>query len=84
VGPIGAGASAATANLSADILSFSRAKGLYGGISLEGAVVAVRNDWNEAYYGKKTDPIGILMMQDVTNPQASPLIQAIEKASERK
>ena len=38
--PIGAGAWAATANLSADILSFSHAKDLYGGVSLEGATVA--------------------------------------------
>ncbi len=33
-GPVGAGVSASTVNLSADILSFSRSKGLYGGISL--------------------------------------------------
>ena len=83
-GPIGAGASAATANLSADILSFSRAKGLYGGISLDGAVVAVRGDWNEAYYGKWLDPIDILIMQGTTSPQATSLIQLIEKASGRK
>ena len=83
-GPIGAGASAATANLSADILSFSRAKGLYGGISLEGAVVAVRDVWNEAYYGKKIDPIGVLIIQEATNPHASSLIQNVEKASGRK
>ncbi len=83
-GPIGAGASAATANLSVDILSFSRAKGLYGGISLDGAVVAVRDGLNEAYYGKNLDPIDILITQDATNPQATSLIQVIEKASGRK
>ena len=83
-GPIGAGASASTANLSADILSFSRAKGLYGGISLDGAVVAVRDVWNEAYYGKRLDPIDILIMQGTTSPQATSLIQLIEKASGRK
>jgi SH3 domain-containing YSC84-like protein 1 len=83
-GPIGAGASASTANLSADILSFSRAKGLYGGISLDGAVVAVRDAWNEAYYGKKIDPTDILILQDSGSPQSAPLIQAIEKASGRK
>jgi len=83
-GPVGAGASAATANLSADILSFSRAKGLYGGISLDGAVVAVRDGLNEAYYGKNLDPIDILITQDATSPQAISLIQVIEKASGRK
>jgi len=83
-GPIGAGASAATANLSVDILSFSRAKGLYGGISLDGAVVAVRDAWNEAFYGRKIDPIDILIIRDAGNPQASSLIQVIERATGRK
>ena len=41
VGPVGAGAAGATAALSADIISFSRSKGLYGGISLDGSVIAV-------------------------------------------
>jgi lipid-binding SYLF domain-containing protein len=79
VGPIGIGASAATANLSADIISFSRAKGLYGGLSLDGAVVAVRESLNDAYYGKKVNPTGILIRHEVTNPQATKLIQAVEK-----
>jgi lipid-binding SYLF domain-containing protein len=79
VGPIGIGASAATANLSADIISFSRAKGLYGGISLDGAVVAVRESLNGAYYGKKVNPTDILIRHEVTNPQAARLIQAVEK-----
>lgn len=79
VGPIGIGASAATANLSADIISFSRAKGLYGGISLDGAVVAVREGLNDAYYGKKVKPTDILIRHGVTNPQAARLIQAVEK-----
>jgi len=79
VGPIGIGASAATANLSADIISFSRAKGLYGGISLDGAVVAVREGLNDAYYSKKVNPTDILIRHEVANPQAASLIQAVEK-----
>jgi lipid-binding SYLF domain-containing protein len=78
-GPVGIGASAATANLSADIVSFSRAKGLYGGVSLSGAVVAVREGWNDAYYGKKVTPTGILIKRDVYNPGASGLIDSIAK-----
>jgi lipid-binding SYLF domain-containing protein len=78
-GPIGAGASAASANLSADILSFSRSKGLYGGISLDGAVVAVRDSWNDAYYGKIVRPVDILVSRTVTNPEASGLINAVAK-----
>jgi len=83
MGPVGIGASAATANLSADIISFSRAKGLYGGISLDGAVVAVRGSLNDAYYGKKVSPTDILIRHEVTNPQAARLIQAVEKISEK-
>jgi len=52
-GPIGAGVSAASANLSADILSFARSKGLYGGVSLDGAVVAIRHVLNEAYLARR-------------------------------
>ena len=81
VGPVGAGAEAATANLSADIISYSRAKGLYGGISLEGAVVAVRDGLNKAYYGKEVTPTAILVRHEATNPQAAGLIGAVSKAA---
>lgn len=54
VGPAGAGASAATTtNLDADVVSFARSKGLYGGVSFEGAVVANRPEWNAAYHGRE-------------------------------
>ena len=57
-GPVGVGAAASTANLSADIVSFSRSKGLYGGISVDGAVVKTRSGWNNAYYrGSSRPPI---------------------------
>ena len=81
IGPVGAGAEAATANLSADIISYSRAKGLYGGISLEGAVVAVRDGLNKAYYGKEVTPTAILVRHEATNPQAAGLIGAVSKAA---
>jgi SH3 domain-containing YSC84-like protein 1 len=83
-GPIGVGAAASTANLSADLISFSRAKGLYGGVSLDGAIVAVREGWNNAYYGRRVDPIDILILQDMKNLQAAPLIEAVARASGKK
>src|SRR6266704_5256204 len=49
-GPIGAGAKS---DVVADLISFSRAKGLYGGLNLDGTVVHNSNDWNELYYQKK-------------------------------
>jgi lipid-binding SYLF domain-containing protein len=80
-GPIGAGVSAATANLSADILAFSRSKGLYGGISLDGAVIATRGDRNNAYYGREVTPADILVRRDVSTQHAMGLIEAVEKAA---
>ncbi len=81
-GPFGVGAAAATANLSADILSFSRSKGLYGGVALDGAVVAVRGALNDAYYGKKqVSPTDILVRHEVRNPQAMSLIEDLSKSA---
>jgi len=81
LGPVGAGAEAATANLSADLVSYSRAQGLYAGISLEGAVVAARDGLNKAYYGKEVTPTAILVRHEATNPQAAGLIGAVSKAA---
>ena len=81
VGPVGAGAEAATANLSADIISFSRAKGLYAGVSLEGAVVATRGALNKAYYGKEVSPTDILVKRTVSNKKAAGLVSAVKKAA---
>lgn len=84
VGPVGAGAAAASANLSADILSFSRSQGLYGGVSLDGAVVKTRDGLNQTYYGKKVNSTDILVRHAVRNSQATGLIKAVEKASAAK
>jgi len=80
-GPVGAGAQAATQNLSADIVSFSRAKGIYGGVSVDGAVVATRDALNKAYYGKAVSPTDILVKRTVSNKKAAGLISAVSKAA---
>ena len=81
VGPVGAGMEGATAlNLSADMLSFARAKGLFGGISLEGTVIATRDQWNRTYYGKDVRPTDILVKRAVTNPQSANLRATLDRA----
>lgn len=61
-GTVGGGLEASiTTNLGADILVFSQAAGLYGGASLEGAVLAKRVDMNEAHYGKGATPRAIVL-----------------------
>jgi SH3 domain-containing YSC84-like protein 1 len=84
-GPVGAGASAETANLSADILSFSRQKGLFAGASLEGAVMSKRDGLNEAYYKKEdVTPTEILIKGAPTNKDAAALKAEINKLAAAK
>jgi lipid-binding SYLF domain-containing protein len=78
-GPVGGGAAAATAGLSADLVSYSKAKGLYGGFSVDGSVVGVRTSLNHAYYGKPVTPTDILVTGAVKNPQAASLTEAVAK-----
>lgn len=82
-GPFGMGASAATANTSVDLLSFSRSKGLYGGVSLQGAAVAVRGALNRAFYGREVSVTDILIRGEVSNPKAAPFVQAVARAATR-
>ncbi len=72
-GPIGAGAKAQTA----DILAFSRTKGIYGGVNIEGAVLKTRDDWNHDYYGSQTAPREILIKRTETSSHADELRSAV-------
>jgi lipid-binding SYLF domain-containing protein len=78
-GPIGAGASG---DVVADFVSFSRAKGLYGGLNLDGTVISISNEWNEAYYGKKAIlPPDILVRMNVRNKGADKLLHDVMLAT---
>src|SRR5919112_662150 len=57
-GPVGRAAGASTnAGLSAGILSYSRSKGAFLGVSLKGVAITPDNDLNEAFYGKKASEL---------------------------
>ena len=56
-GPVGRNASTATdGQLKAEIWSWSRARGLFAGVALDGAVLSIDDDANEAVYGRDTTP----------------------------
>ena len=56
-GPLGRNASTATdGQLKAEIWSWSRARGLFAGVALDGAVLRMDHDANEAAYGRDTTP----------------------------
>lgn len=76
-GPVGAGGQAATA----DIIQFSRTKGVFGGLTLEGAVIGIRDSLNNAYYGQEARPRDILVRRDVSNAHAQPLIETVARVA---
>ncbi len=78
-GPIGAGAKAQTT----DILAFSRSRGLYGGLSLEGAVVKTRQDLNRAYYNADVRGGDIVFRGDIYNPASANLQTAAWRLANR-
>jgi lipid-binding SYLF domain-containing protein len=77
-GPVGAGAQS---DLVADLISFSRATGVYGGVNFDGTVVAPSDQWNELYYGKPVHATDILVRMSVHNTQASEVLNLVSAAS---
>jgi lipid-binding SYLF domain-containing protein len=80
VGPVGAQATAATdILLKGGIYSYSRAKGLFAGISLEGAGMGTEYDLNRAYYQTTSNPKDILYGQVETPESGKKLFEALSR-----
>lgn len=79
LGPVGAGAKG---DITTDFISFSKAKGLYAGVNLEGSVVSVRDSLNKAYYGKSVRPVQIIAEKQVYNPGTAKLIETLKMGNE--
>jgi lipid-binding SYLF domain-containing protein len=82
-GPVGRTSEAATdLQLHAEILTYSRSRGAFAGVSLEGSVLKQDADGNERLYGRKVDPKDILFKGAVSPPAAAkPLDAALDKYS---
>jgi lipid-binding SYLF domain-containing protein len=80
-GPVGAGAKS---DIIADLITFNRAKGVYGGLNFDGTVVTAADDWNQAYYGKKVLPPDILVRGGVSNKGADKLLAQVTAATAKK
>jgi SH3 domain-containing YSC84-like protein 1 len=85
-GPVGRNATAQTnVRLDAEILGYSRSKGLFAGISLEGATLRQDKDDNHDFYGKEIDARVLLMEGTEPLPaEARPLAAALSRKSPRK
>ncbi len=73
-GPVGRSATAATdARMSAEILSYSRTKGVFAGVALDGAVVQADKSGDKAMYGENVDRHDILSGK-VATPQSAHIL----------
>jgi len=82
-GPVGRTAEGATdVEMRAEILSYSRTRGVFAGVSLAGAVLKQDEDANARLYGKDLSPRDIVFNDEVRPPAAAqPLITALTKYS---
>jgi SH3 domain-containing YSC84-like protein 1 len=71
-GPVGRNASAETdVTLRSEILSYSRSRGLFAGVSLEGSTIRPDNKANEKIYGEKLEAKQIVLSDQVKVPAAA-------------
>jgi SH3 domain-containing YSC84-like protein 1 len=84
-GPVGRTSSAETdAQLHAEILTWSRSRGAFAGISLEGATLRPDEDWNTELYGKPLGNKEIVMGGIPAPSAAAKLLATLDKYSSRK
>jgi len=78
-GPVGAGAKS---TITADLVAFTRAKGIYGGVNLDGTVVHANVAWNDAYYNAgNVLPPDIVMRKTARSAKSGPLLTAVANAA---
>ena len=81
-GPVGRSAAAGTdIALHAEILTYSRSRGVFAGISLSGAVVQADDSGNQAFYGTAANKENILDGKVATPSEANVLLLAVSKAT---
>jgi len=77
-GPVGKGT---TSDVTADVVSFAKSKGLFAGLNLEGSMVKVSDDSNKAYYNMAASPVDIVVKKTVSNPGSAKLREELKKAA---
>ena len=83
-GPVGRHASAGTDwKMNTEMLTYSRSKGVFAGLTLEGAVVEQDNDSTRAIYGKHMTFRNILSGKATTPRSAEAFLKAVSKAGQQ-
>jgi lipid-binding SYLF domain-containing protein len=84
-GPVGRSTQAETdAALTAEILTWSRVRGLFAGVSLSGATLREDSDWNQELYGKKVSNREIVEGKVGAPKAAATLMAELNRYSSRK
>jgi lipid-binding SYLF domain-containing protein len=85
-GPIGRkGEAGVTGNLKSAVYSYSRSKGLFAGIALDGAVIDIDDDANHSAYGKTANASTILSSTAMaSNVNVQPFMQALHRVAGKK
>jgi lipid-binding SYLF domain-containing protein len=84
-GPVGRSAEAGVnLNLKSGIYSYSRAKGLFAGVALDGAVLDIDDSRNKKVYGPSVDAREILNGSVQSNPTVQPFMDTLEKVAPKK
>jgi lipid-binding SYLF domain-containing protein len=68
-----------TTSLGADIVAFTIARGLYGGLSIQGSMMTTRTEWNQAYYGQPLAARQIVVQMQANNQGADPLREVLTR-----
>jgi SH3 domain-containing YSC84-like protein 1 len=83
-GPVGRNSSAQTdGKFTAEILSWSRSRGVFAGVALQGATLREDKDENEALYGKKFTTKEIVNSSTAAPPAAARLMELLSAHSPR-
>jgi lipid-binding SYLF domain-containing protein len=81
-GPTGAQATGYNAaNMNSDVLTYSRSKGLFAGVSIEGASIDADNEANKKLYGKEIGAKEIVTGTQEVVPAAEPLVSLLDATS---
>jgi lipid-binding SYLF domain-containing protein len=79
IGPKGSGMEGSMGN---EFVTYARTKGVFAGLSIDGASIRTRDDLNKVYYGSAVKPSDIVLVRNVKpNPQSQALHQAVIKAA---
>jgi lipid-binding SYLF domain-containing protein len=84
-GPVGRSTQAETdAALTAEILTWSRSRGLFAGVSLSGATLRQDDEWNHELYGRKISNREVITTDVASPKQAEALLAELNRYSSRK